>query len=65
MLVLMLPFIKLRRAPYPYTVPLILILTRGNVLYKSVGLGLMDLTVGHDLVTLAREKGVGTHIDDF
>lgn len=40
-------------------------LTRGNVLYKSVGLGLMDLTVGHDLVTLARERGVGTHIDDF
>lgn len=40
-------------------------LTRGNVLYKSVGLGLMDLTVGHDLVVLAREKGVGTHIDDF
>lgn len=40
-------------------------LMRGNVLYKSVGLGLMDLTVGHDLVNLAREKGVGTHIDDF
>lgn len=40
-------------------------LTRGNVLYKSVGLGLMDLTVGHDLVTLARERGVGTHIEDF
>ena len=28
MLVFMLSFIKLRRAPYPYTVPLILILTR-------------------------------------
>lgn len=40
-------------------------LTRGNVLYKSVGLGLMDLTVGQDLVTLARERGVGTHIEDF
>ena len=37
----------------------------GNVIYKSVGLGLMDLCVGEDLVILARQKGVGTTIDDF
>ncbi len=40
-------------------------LTKGNVVYKSVGLGLMDLTVGGDLVRLARERGVGTTIEDF
>jgi ornithine cyclodeaminase/alanine dehydrogenase-like protein (mu-crystallin family) len=40
-------------------------LMKGNVLYKSVGLGLMDLRVGWDLVTLARERGVGTTIHDF
>ncbi|MCJ1391099.1 hypothetical protein MMC18_003961 [Xylographa bjoerkii] len=37
----------------------------GNVIYKSVGLGLMDLCVGEDLVTLARDRGVGTTIDEF
>ena len=37
----------------------------GNVIYKSVGLGLMDLCVGEDLVILARDRGVGTTIDDF
>lgn len=31
----------------------------GNVIYKSVGLGLMDICVGEDLVGLAREKKVG------
>lgn len=40
-------------------------LTRGNVIYKSVGLGLMDLVVGGDLITLAREKGYGTTIEEF
>lgn len=40
-------------------------LQRGNVIYKSVGLGLMDLSVGLRLVEFAREKGVGSHIDDF
>ena len=40
-------------------------LESGNVIYKSVGLGLMDLAVGGDLVMLARERGVGTTIDDF
>ncbi|MCJ1232968.1 hypothetical protein MMC14_000922 [Varicellaria rhodocarpa] len=37
----------------------------GNVIYKSVGLGLMDLCVGEDLVMFARKKGVGITIDDF
>ena len=40
-------------------------LVKGNVLYKSVGLGLMDLRVGWDLVHAARERGVGTTIEDF
>ena len=40
-------------------------LMKGNVLYKSVGLGLMDLQVGWDLVTMARERGIGTTIQDF
>lgn len=40
-------------------------LQRGNVVYKSVGLGLMDLSVGLHLVDFARGKGVGTHIDGF
>jgi hypothetical protein len=37
----------------------------GNVVYKSVGLGLMDLVVGGHLVRLAVEKQVGTQIDGF
>ncbi|KAL8740909.1 MAG: hypothetical protein Q9190_006432 [Brigantiaea leucoxantha] len=37
----------------------------GNVLYKSVGLGLMDVCVGEDLVGLARERGVGTSVEGF
>jgi hypothetical protein len=37
----------------------------GNVIYKSVGLGLMDLTVGMELIKFAKEKGVGTHIEGF
>lgn len=40
-------------------------LSEGNVVYKSVGMGLMDLVVGGDLVTLAREKGVGVTIQKF
>ncbi|CAK7240103.1 MAG: hypothetical protein STHCBS139747_001540 [Sporothrix thermara] len=40
-------------------------LQRGNVIYKSVGLGLMDLSVGLHLLDFAREKGVGVHIDGF
>lgn len=40
-------------------------LQRGNVIYKSVGLGLMDVVVGGDLVRLADERGVGTMIENF
>jgi ornithine cyclodeaminase/alanine dehydrogenase-like protein (mu-crystallin family) len=40
-------------------------LTRGNVIYKSVGLGLMDVVVGNELVIKARERGIGTFIEDF
>jgi len=38
---------------------------RGNVIYKSVGLGLMDVVVGMEIVKLAEERGVGTTIHDF
>ncbi|KAF2642612.1 NAD(P)-binding protein [Massarina eburnea CBS 473.64] len=40
-------------------------LQRGNVIYKSVGLGLMDVVVGGDLVKLADERRVGTRIENF
>ena len=40
-------------------------LTRGNVLFKSVGLGLMDVVVGGDLIRLAKERDVGVTIEDF
>lgn len=38
---------------------------RGNVIYKSVGLGLMDLVTGGDLVRLAWERKLGTTVEDF
>ncbi|KAL8939959.1 MAG: hypothetical protein Q9216_003065 [Gyalolechia sp. 2 TL-2023] len=37
----------------------------GNVIYKSVGLGLMDICVGEDLVMLSRERGVGKTVEGF
>lgn len=37
----------------------------GNVIYKSVGIGLTDLISGIDIVRIAREKGIGTTISDF
>jgi ornithine cyclodeaminase/alanine dehydrogenase-like protein (mu-crystallin family) len=40
-------------------------LQRGNVIYKSVGLGLMDVSVGADVVRLADERGIGTKIEGF
>ncbi|KAF4632004.1 hypothetical protein G7Y89_g6122 [Cudoniella acicularis] len=40
-------------------------LSRGNVVYKSVGMGLMDLVVGGDLVRLARVRDVGIVVEDF
>ena len=40
-------------------------LVRGNVIYKSVGLGLMDIVVGNELISFARQRGVGTTIENF
>ncbi|KAI4188081.1 MAG: hypothetical protein L6R41_002383 [Letrouitia leprolyta] len=40
-------------------------LQAGNVIYKSVGLGLMDICVGEDLVMLSRERGVGKTVEGF
>ncbi|XDG06024.1 hypothetical protein ABKA04_005639 [Annulohypoxylon sp. FPYF3050] len=40
-------------------------LSVGNVIYKSVGLGLMDLVVGFEIVRLAKEKGLGSHVENF
>ncbi|KAK5002949.1 hypothetical protein LTR28_010783, partial [Elasticomyces elasticus] len=40
-------------------------LTKGNVIYKSVGLGLMDVVVGSELVRMADERGIGTRVDNF
>ncbi|QIW99057.1 hypothetical protein AMS68_004575 [Peltaster fructicola] len=40
-------------------------LTRGNVIYKSVGLGLMDVTIGNELIRISRERGFGITIDQF
>ncbi|KAI1343087.1 ornithine cyclodeaminase [Xylariaceae sp. FL0016] len=40
-------------------------LSAGNVVYKSVGLGLMDLVVGMEIVRLAKEKGVGSFVEGF
>jgi hypothetical protein len=40
-------------------------LTSGNVIYKSVGLGAMDLVVGVEVIKLANLKGAGNHIENF
>jgi ornithine cyclodeaminase/alanine dehydrogenase-like protein (mu-crystallin family) len=40
-------------------------LVRGNVIYKTVGLGLMDVVVGNGMIELARERGIGTRIENF
>ncbi|KAL2171266.1 hypothetical protein VTG60DRAFT_3372 [Thermothelomyces hinnuleus] len=40
-------------------------LQTGNVIYKSVGLGLMDLSIGMHIIELAKQKGIGTHIPGF
>lgn len=40
-------------------------LSNGNVIYKSVGMGLMDLVVGGALVKMARDKNIGTTVDAF
>lgn len=40
-------------------------LSGGNVIYKSVGMGIMDLVVGGEVVRMAKAKGVGTTIGNF
>jgi len=40
-------------------------LERGNLIYKSVGLGLMDVVVGMGIVQLADARGIGTRIASF
>ncbi|KIW76642.1 hypothetical protein Z517_09086 [Fonsecaea pedrosoi CBS 271.37] len=40
-------------------------LTKGNVIYKSVGMGLLDLVVAGDLIRMGKEKDVGVTIEDF
>lgn len=37
----------------------------GTVVFKSVGLGLMDLVVGMHLVKMAQKKNVGTQVEGF
>jgi ornithine cyclodeaminase/alanine dehydrogenase-like protein (mu-crystallin family) len=37
----------------------------GFVVYKSVGVGIMDIAIGSKLLELAKEKGRGVHLDDF
>ncbi|KZM26534.1 uncharacterized protein EKO05_0005484 [Ascochyta rabiei] len=37
----------------------------GFVIYKSVGVGIMDIAIGSKLLELAKEKGRGVHLDDF
>lgn len=37
----------------------------GTVVYKSVGLGLMDLVVGTHIIKVAKEKNIGTNIATF
>lgn len=40
-------------------------LSKGNVIYKCVGLQLIDLVVGGDIIRLARERRVGTTLPEF
>ncbi|CAL5868788.1 uncharacterized protein PFLUO_LOCUS3015 [Penicillium psychrofluorescens] len=36
-----------------------------NVIYKCVGMGLMDLVVGKKVLEVGREMGLGTHVEGF
>jgi ornithine cyclodeaminase/alanine dehydrogenase-like protein (mu-crystallin family) len=40
-------------------------LQTGNVIYKSVGVGLMDLSIGLHIIEFAKQKGVGSHVQGF
>ncbi|OKL59797.1 hypothetical protein UA08_04591 [Talaromyces atroroseus] len=37
----------------------------GNVIFKCVGMGIMDLAIGRSLLYMAREQGYGTVLDGF
>lgn len=37
----------------------------GTVVFKCVGLGLMDLVIGTHLIKVAQEKKIGTQIEGF
>ncbi|KAI6782915.1 uncharacterized protein J7T54_002074 [Emericellopsis cladophorae] len=37
----------------------------GLVVYKSVGIGIMDIAVGSSLLELAQKEGAGTTVEDF
>lgn len=39
--------------------------TRGNVIYKSVGLGLMDIVVGNELLRVGKERNIGLTVENF
>ncbi|KAH0839279.1 hypothetical protein AYO21_09309 [Fonsecaea monophora] len=38
---------------------------QGNVIFKCVGLGIMDLVMAGSLLGMAKEKGMGLVVDDF
>ena len=40
-------------------------LKEGFVVYKSVGVGVMDIAIGSKLLELAGEKGIGVRLEDF
>lgn len=40
-------------------------LEEGFLVYKSVGVGIMDIAIGKALMELAAEKGVGVRLDSF
>ncbi|KAI9675516.1 MAG: hypothetical protein M1829_003320 [Trizodia sp. TS-e1964] len=40
-------------------------LAEGNVVFKGMGMGLMDVVVGSALLRIAGEKGVGTRVEGF
>lgn len=37
----------------------------GNIVFKCVGMGIMDLVIGSELLDLAQQRGVGVAIDQF
>ncbi|KAJ4580929.1 hypothetical protein HRR82_004588 [Exophiala dermatitidis] len=39
--------------------------TEGNLVFKCVGLGLMDITIARELLTMAEKEKMGFSVDDF